>query len=148
MKEVSQVWTVRLSIEPKRKQLKLESKSPPMTSTGSLQTPGGYCFTVEPYSHQRQFKFLDIDSKGKLTEASLLKWLSTMRKEYGKTWKNEDIDNTTAVKYYIRYFDINGDGEIDEEEFVKVMSRDEAAMEQDEIEGERPKKGSWARLDP
>ncbi|KAK6044140.1 hypothetical protein COOONC_18355, partial [Cooperia oncophora] len=45
--------------------------------------------TVEPYSHQRQFKFLDIDSKGKLTEASLLKWLSTMRKEYGKTWKNE-----------------------------------------------------------
>ncbi|PIO67984.1 EF hand [Teladorsagia circumcincta] len=86
--------------------------------------------TVEPYSHQRQFQFLDVDSKGKLTESTLLKWLGTMRKDYGKTWNNGDIDNTTAVKYYMRYFDINGDGEIDEEEFTKVMSRDEAAMEQ------------------
>ncbi|PIO56814.1 hypothetical protein TELCIR_21785, partial [Teladorsagia circumcincta] len=57
--------------------------------------------TVEPYSHQRQFKFLDVDSKGKLTESTLLKWLGTMRKDYGKTWNNGDIDNTTAVKYYM-----------------------------------------------
>lgn len=25
-----------------------------------------------------------------------------MKKEYGKTWTNEDIDNILAVKYYIR----------------------------------------------
>ncbi|RCN33682.1 peptidyl-prolyl cis-trans isomerase, FKBP-type [Ancylostoma caninum] len=85
--------------------------------------------SVEPYSHSRQFKFLDVDGKGKLTEAGLLKWLDQM-KEYGKTWKNEDIDNVLAVKYYIKYFDINGDGVIDEKEFTRVMQRDEAAMEQ------------------
>ncbi|KAJ1360243.1 hypothetical protein KIN20_019171 [Parelaphostrongylus tenuis] len=85
--------------------------------------------TVEPYSLQRQFAFLDVDSKGKLTESGLMKWLTKMKKDYGKTWKNEDIDNVSAVKYYIRYFDINKDGEIDEEEFTKVMKRDETFME-------------------
>ncbi|XGW21167.1 hypothetical protein V3C99_004261 [Haemonchus contortus] len=84
---------------------------------------------VEPFSHTRQFQFLDVDHKLKLTESSLLKWLGAMKKEYGKSWTNEDIDNVTAVKYYMRYFDVNGDGEIDEDEFTKVMMRDEAAME-------------------
>ncbi|VDL70977.1 unnamed protein product [Nippostrongylus brasiliensis] len=86
--------------------------------------------TVEPYSHHRQFQFLDVDGKGKLTEATLMKWLTNMRKEFGKTWKNEDIDNAEAVKYYIKYFDANGDGAVDEQEFTKVMERDEALMEQ------------------
>uniref|UniRef100_A0A0K0DH70 peptidylprolyl isomerase n=1 Tax=Angiostrongylus cantonensis TaxID=6313 RepID=A0A0K0DH70_ANGCA len=81
--------------------------------------------SVEPYSLHRQFVFLDADSKGKLTESGVGK----MKKDYGKTWKNEDIDNVSAVKYYIRYFDINGDGDIDEEEFTRVMNRDEAIME-------------------
>lgn len=88
--------------------------------------------TVEPYSHQRQFRFLDVASEGKLTEATLLQWLEKMKKEYGKTWTNEDIDNILAVKYYIRYFDIDGNGDVDEEEFVKVMMRDEVVMEQSE----------------
>ncbi|KHJ74884.1 hypothetical protein OESDEN_25500 [Oesophagostomum dentatum] len=49
-------------------------------------------------------------------------------KEFGKTWKNEDIDNVTAVKYYIKYFDVNGDDVVDEKEFIRVMDRDEAAI--------------------
>ncbi|KJH47505.1 peptidyl-prolyl cis-trans isomerase, FKBP-type [Dictyocaulus viviparus] len=85
---------------------------------------------VEPYSLHRQFQFLDVESEGKLTQSGLEKWLKTMKKDYGKSWKNEDIDNVRAVKYYIRYFDINEDGVVDEEEFTKVMKRDETHMEQ------------------
>ncbi|CAJ0594237.1 unnamed protein product [Cylicocyclus nassatus] len=83
--------------------------------------------SVEPYSHSRQFKFLDVEEKGRLTEAGLLKWLDHM-KDFGKTWRNEDIDNVIAVRYYIKYFDANGDGSIDLLEFKKVMERDEAEM--------------------
>ncbi|ETN85691.1 hypothetical protein NECAME_06311 [Necator americanus] len=85
--------------------------------------------SVEPYTHSRQFKFLDVDGKGKLTEAVLLKWLGKM-KQYGKSWKNEDIDDISAVKYYVKYFDINGDGIVDEKEFIRVMERDQATMDQ------------------
>ncbi|KAK6731715.1 hypothetical protein RB195_007902 [Necator americanus] len=85
--------------------------------------------SVEPYTHNRQFKFLDVDGKGKLTEAVLLKWLGNM-KQYGKSWKNEDIDDISAVKYYVKYFDINGDGIVDEKEFIRVMERDQATMDQ------------------
>ncbi|VDM85181.1 unnamed protein product [Strongylus vulgaris] len=57
-----------------------------------------------------------------------MKWLEQMR-EFGKNWKNEDIDNVSAVKYYIKYFDINGDGVVDEKEFTQVMTRDEDEMQ-------------------
>lgn len=51
-----------------------------------------------------------------------------MRKEFGKTWPNEDIDNVVASKYYVKYFDANGDGKVDLSEFKAVMQRDQATM--------------------
>jgi len=40
----------------------------------------------------------------------LVKFTEKMRREYGKNWSNEDIDDVSAAKYYISYFDKNDDG--------------------------------------
>uniref|UniRef100_A0A914EEJ2 peptidylprolyl isomerase n=1 Tax=Acrobeloides nanus TaxID=290746 RepID=A0A914EEJ2_9BILA len=85
--------------------------------------------TVEEWSLNKQFTFMDINNDTYLTQNELVKFTEKMRKEFGKTWSNEDIDNVMAAKYYIKYFDINGDAKIVYEEFSKVMERDMAAME-------------------
>ncbi|CAI2300008.1 unnamed protein product [Caenorhabditis sp. 36 PRJEB53466] len=84
---------------------------------------------IEPYSPQKQFKFLDLNGDGQLETAEVQEFQRKMKKEYGKTWKNEDVDNATAAAYYVRYFDVNGDGKVVESEWLKVMERDGKSME-------------------
>ncbi|CAJ0575337.1 unnamed protein product, partial [Mesorhabditis spiculigera] len=99
--------------------------------------------SITPYSHAEQFRFLDMNNDTKITEKDLVDWSEGMKKNFGKTWKNEDVDNVIAAKYYIKYFDINGDGEIDVEEFERVMERDEAAAR-----GLKTNKSKGRRRDP
>lgn len=56
---------------------------------------------VEPYSPQLMFSFLDMNNDTRLDKEELLGWSRKMR-DYGKSWKNKDIDNTLAVDYYIK----------------------------------------------
>lgn len=80
---------------------------------------------IKPYSPEIQFKFLDLNEDGKLTNQEVQDFQKKMKKEFGKTWKNENIDNISAVAYYIKYFDVNGDGNVTEQEWLKVMERDQ-----------------------
>ncbi|VDK49830.1 unnamed protein product [Gongylonema pulchrum] len=84
--------------------------------------------SVEPWSLSLQFKFLDINNDTVLTENELVKFQERMKKNFGKTWSNEDIDQAMAARYYIKYFDVNRDGRIDFDEFRRVMERDMATM--------------------
>uniref|UniRef100_A0A915PT56 peptidylprolyl isomerase n=1 Tax=Setaria digitata TaxID=48799 RepID=A0A915PT56_9BILA len=84
--------------------------------------------SVEPWSLDLQFKFLDTNNDTVLTENELVKFQQTMKKNFGKVWSNENIDYVIAARYYIRYFDIDGNGEIDLMEFRRIMERDLAAM--------------------
>lgn len=85
--------------------------------------------TVEEWTLERQFQFMDLNNDTYLTQSELVKFAEKMRKDFGKGWSNEDIDDVLAVRYYIKYFDVNGDGKIDLGEFEKVMQRDLATME-------------------
>ncbi|VBB25449.1 unnamed protein product [Acanthocheilonema viteae] len=78
--------------------------------------------TVEPWSLDLQFNFLDMNND------TLVKFQENLKKNFGKTWSNENIDYVIAAKYYIRYFDIDGNGRIDLKEFRRVMGRDMAIM--------------------
>jgi Ca2+-binding EF-hand superfamily protein len=59
---------------------------------------------VEEWSLNKQFTFMDINNDTYLTQNELVKLTEKMRKEFGKTWSNDDIDNVMAAKYYIKYF--------------------------------------------
>ncbi|CAD6194805.1 unnamed protein product [Caenorhabditis auriculariae] len=83
---------------------------------------------VQPYSEDGQFSFLDMNNDTRLDQNEVVGWLQRMKKEYGKSWKNEDIDNVSAAKYYIKYFDVNGDGKVEKREWLVVMRRDEDLM--------------------
>ncbi|CCD62100.1 peptidylprolyl isomerase [Caenorhabditis elegans] len=80
---------------------------------------------IKPYTPEIQFKFLDLNEDEQLTNKEVQDFQKKMKKEFGKTWKNEDIDNVTAAGYYIKYFDVNGDGIVTEVEWLKIMDRDE-----------------------
>ncbi|CAL2028094.1 unnamed protein product [Caenorhabditis brenneri] len=95
---------------------------------------------VKPYTPEGQFKFLDLNGDGKLTNEEVQKFQKKMKKEFGKTWKNEDIDNVSAASYYIKYFDINGDGEVSESEWLKIMDRDQKLMNASEKAKEKGRK--------
>jgi FKBP-type peptidyl-prolyl cis-trans isomerase len=84
---------------------------------------------VEEWNLEKQFKFMDLNNDTYLTESELVRFAETMRKEFGKTWKNEDIDNILAARYYILYFDANSDSKISFEEFKQIIERDQATME-------------------
>ncbi|UMM13984.1 hypothetical protein L5515_001991 [Caenorhabditis briggsae] len=83
---------------------------------------------IKSYSPESQFKFLDLNEDGKLTNQEVQDFQQKMKKEFGKTWKNEDIDNVSAANYYIKYFDGNGDGNVTESEWLKTMDRDQKLM--------------------
>ncbi|KAK6106821.1 FKBP-type peptidyl-prolyl cis-trans isomerase family protein [Brugia pahangi] len=84
--------------------------------------------TVEPWSLDLQFNFLDINNDTVLTENELVKFQENLKKNFGKTWRNENIDYVNAARYYIRYFDVDRNGRIDSMEFRRVMERDMAVM--------------------
>ncbi|EFO25828.2 FKBP-type peptidyl-prolyl cis-trans isomerase-33 [Loa loa] len=84
--------------------------------------------TVEPWSLDLQFNFLDINNDTVLTENELVKFQENLKKNFGKTWSNENIDYVIAARYYIRYFDVDRSGRVDLMEFRQVMERDMAVM--------------------
>lgn len=57
---------------------------------------------IKPYTPEIQFKFLDLNEDEQLTNKEVQDFQKKMKKEFGKTWKNEDIDNVTAAGYYIK----------------------------------------------
>ncbi|KAL3095875.1 hypothetical protein niasHS_005634 [Heterodera schachtii] len=83
---------------------------------------------VEPWRAERQFEWMDTDNDGRLTTAELAKFGDKMRREFGKRWPNEDIETGHVVRYYVKYFDVNGDGVVQLDEFLRVFRRDLAAM--------------------
>ncbi|CAB3408932.1 unnamed protein product [Caenorhabditis bovis] len=85
---------------------------------------------VRPYSLEEQFNLLDLNNNTRLDAEEMINWQKKMKKEFGKTWRNEDIDTNSAAKYYIRYFDVNNDGNVTKSEWISVMKRDEKLMEQ------------------
>uniref|UniRef100_A0A0N5ARS2 peptidylprolyl isomerase n=1 Tax=Syphacia muris TaxID=451379 RepID=A0A0N5ARS2_9BILA len=84
--------------------------------------------TVEPWSISRQFQYFDLNNDTFLTMNELVKFQEKMKKDFGKTWSNQDIDQVIAAKYYIKYFDANDDQKIDLNEFRAVTSRDMKTM--------------------
>uniref|UniRef100_A0A915DSL2 peptidylprolyl isomerase n=1 Tax=Ditylenchus dipsaci TaxID=166011 RepID=A0A915DSL2_9BILA len=84
--------------------------------------------TVEEWTLERQFQFMDLNNDTYLTQTELVKLAEHLRREFGKTWSNEDIDNVMAAKYYIKYFDANSDGKVDFNEFQRVIQRDMATI--------------------
>uniref|UniRef100_A0A8R1XXZ0 peptidylprolyl isomerase n=1 Tax=Onchocerca volvulus TaxID=6282 RepID=A0A8R1XXZ0_ONCVO len=84
--------------------------------------------SVEPWSLDLQFNFLDINNDTILTENELVKFQENLKKNFGKVWSNENIDYVIAAKYYIKYFDIDGNGRINLKEFRRVMERDIVVM--------------------
>ncbi|CAD5209071.1 unnamed protein product [Bursaphelenchus xylophilus] len=88
---------------------------------------------VKEWNLDDQFKFIDMNKDGFITENDVVKFLEEQKKQYGKTWKNEDIDNVLAARYYIKYFDVNEDSKISLEEFKEVMNRDIKEMESKEL---------------
>ncbi|CAI4230939.1 unnamed protein product [Auanema sp. JU1783] len=83
---------------------------------------------VEEYTHDLQFDFMNMNNDTYLTENDLIDWSEWMKK-YGKVWKNPDIDNVIAARYYVKYFDIDGDGKVSRDEFKTIMDRDEKIMD-------------------
>jgi hypothetical protein len=58
--------------------------------------------TVEKWTLDSQFKYMDSNNDTYLTENELINNLKQLKSEYGKTWRNEDIDNVLAVRYYLK----------------------------------------------
>ena len=56
------------------------------------------------------FKMMDIDSSGKIS-----------KEEIKKSLKLDNVDESTLDKY-IKQYDLNGDGEIDYNEFLNMMT--------------------------
>lgn len=86
--------------------------------------------TVVPWTVEGQFQWMDLNNDSRLTEQELVRFGEKMRKEFGKGWPNEDIDPVLAARYYVKYFDWNGDGKVQLHEFKRVFERDLAAMEE------------------
>lgn len=58
--------------------------------------------TVEEWSLKGQFNYMDSNNDSFLTENELINNLKQLKSDYGKTWRNEDIDNVLAVRYYLK----------------------------------------------
>ncbi|KAI1731618.1 FKBP-type peptidyl-prolyl cis-trans isomerase domain-containing protein [Ditylenchus destructor] len=102
---------------------------------------------VEEWTIEKQFEFMDLNNDSYITQTELVKWAEKMRKEFGKAWSNEDIDNVIAAKYYIKYFDANGDGKVDLTEFDQVLRRDMATMAASKSVAEQKKKGEKSKVE-
>ena len=112
---------------------------------------------MEEWTLERQFAFMDLNNDTYLTETELVKLAEKNKKEFGKIWSNEDIDDVQAARYYIKYFDIDKNEKVDFNEFKRVMERDLAKMEiaaksKTEVEvqkkGKKEKKEEGRKRDP
>lgn len=100
--------------------------------------------TVEPWTVEAQFRLMDMNNDSRLMEPELVQFAERMRKDYGKAWPNEDIDSVFAARYYIKYFDVNGDGQVMLPEFQRVFQRDLTAMDAAK-RANRSKSKAWAK---
>ncbi|TKR92356.1 hypothetical protein L596_007027 [Steinernema carpocapsae] len=94
--------------------------------------------SVEEWTLEGQFQFMDLNNDTKLTFSDLVKFAEKMKKDFGKTWTNQDIDSVHAARYYIKYFDVNEDEKITFEEFKTITQRDEEKMDEAERQGKLP----------
>jgi len=83
---------------------------------------------VEAWTPELQFYDMDASNDSLLMENEIVKQLEKVRKEFGKKLPTDDIEDAIAAKYYIKYFDANGDGKISLEEYVSRMTLDEEKM--------------------
>uniref|UniRef100_A0A0K0G0V8 peptidylprolyl isomerase n=1 Tax=Strongyloides venezuelensis TaxID=75913 RepID=A0A0K0G0V8_STRVS len=83
--------------------------------------------SIDKWSIEKQFKELDYDNNSLIDVDDLVK-VSQKFDDYGKRWSNNDIDNVIAGKYFIKYFDINQNSKIEENEYSQIMKRDMNAM--------------------
>lgn len=81
--------------------------------------------SVEAWTPELQFAYMDTNNDTYLTPTEVSKHLEMLRKEFGKHWHNEDIDNVLAAKYFVAYFDADGDGKVSALEYVRRMNEDE-----------------------
>ncbi|KAK0426503.1 hypothetical protein QR680_009741 [Steinernema hermaphroditum] len=96
---------------------------------------------VEEWTLEGQFQFLDLNNDSVLTANELVKFADKMKKDFGKTWTNQDIDNVHAARYYVKYFDVDGDGNVSLDEFKFIMERDQEKMDEAERQERIPKDG-------
>ncbi|GMS99993.1 hypothetical protein PENTCL1PPCAC_22168, partial [Pristionchus entomophagus] len=85
--------------------------------------------TVTKFSLADQFKALDRDGDIRITEGDLVAVATELKEKYGKGWRNNEVDNVLAAKYFLRYFDQNNNASIDFAEFQSTIEKDEKEME-------------------
>ncbi|GMT27944.1 hypothetical protein PFISCL1PPCAC_19241, partial [Pristionchus fissidentatus] len=85
--------------------------------------------TVTKFSLAEQFKAMDKDGNASITENDLISFATEIKEKYGKGWKNADVDNVLAAKYFVRYFDQNNNAAIDFAEFQSTIEKDQKEME-------------------
>lgn len=120
--------------------------------------------TVEPWTVDLQFHYMDSNNDSFLTETEVsyyhytftmssyltnrhmfevLRHIEKLNKEFGKVWPNDEIDNVLAAKYFIRYYDRNGDRKVSIQEY-----REKTAEDEQKIKSIRSKKPEGRRRDP
>ncbi|GMR52892.1 hypothetical protein PMAYCL1PPCAC_23087, partial [Pristionchus mayeri] len=94
--------------------------------------------SVTKFSLAEQFKALDKDGDAGITENDVVAVANELKEKYGKGWKNNDVDNVLAAKYFVRYFDQNNNASVDFAEFQSTIEKDQNEMENKKT-GKQPK---------
>jgi len=79
---------------------------------------------VEPWTPELQFNFMDTTNDSLLTVNELAKHVEKIRKDFGKGLPNEDIDVVLLCKYFVKYFDRDGDNRVSMQEYSQIMKED------------------------
>lgn len=79
---------------------------------------------VEPWTPELQHAFFDLNNDTQLTVTEVVKYMEKVRKEFGKHLPNEDLDQNLLAKYFVKYYDRDGDNKVSVQEYSAAMKED------------------------
>jgi len=85
-------------------------------------------FKIDQWTPKLQFQYFDANNDSAITATEFAKHAEKLRKDFGKSWPSDDIDNVLASKYFVEYFDSNEDNKVDLQEYQNKMESDEKEM--------------------